>query len=168
MISHIMVAYDGSDGSKKALEEAMAVYDRSGMQRFTVAHVFHETVSEVASEDKLANMDTMITPRVDGIYAAHMPLSQDEKVTQTHEVVHNSADQIVADARYAMETRGIHGDVEILEGSPAEALCEYAESSGVDLIVVGNSGHSGIKKFFVGSVSEKVVKHSHCPVLVAK
>ena len=107
MINHILVAYDGSEGSKKALEQAISLYDRAGHQNFTVANVYQEHVEEIQSNpDKLANMGTMITPRVDGMYAAHMPLSSDPHVDQTQEVVHNSADQAISEARYALETRG--------------------------------------------------------------
>ncbi|WP_158598231.1 universal stress protein [Falsibacillus albus] len=169
MIKHIMVAYDGSEGSKKALEYAMDLLDRSSGQKFTVAHVYHEYKTEIPSnEDKLLNMEAMATKRVDGLYAAHMPLAQDERITQTQEVVHNSADQAISEARFALETRGVHGEFEILDGSPADSISEFADREQVDLIVMGNSGHSGLKKFFIGSVSEKVTKHAHCPVLIVK
>jgi len=37
---------------------------------------------------------------------------------------------------------------------------------GVDVIVVGSHGRTGVKRLFFGSVSERVVRHAHCPVLV--
>ena len=67
-----------------------------------------------------------------------------------------------------LKLEGIQGNFEILDGSPADALCEFADQHQVDMIVVGSSGHSGFKKFFVGSVSEKVTKNAHCPVLIVK
>ena len=47
-------------------------------------------------------------------------------------------------------------------------ILQYAEKEGADLIIVGNSGVTGLRKLFLGSVSEKVIKNSSCPVLVAK
>ena len=63
---------------------------------------------------------------------------------------------------------GIDITTEILEGSPAKEIVEYAEKKGVDLIVMGTSGKSGIDKLLLGSVAEKVSKKAQCPVLLVK
>ena len=47
-------------------------------------------------------------------------------------------------------------------------IIEYAEKEGIDLIVIGTRGRSGIKKLLLGSTASGVVTYSHCPVLVAK
>ncbi len=52
--------------------------------------------------------------------------------------------------------------------SPAEAIVEYAEKNGVDLIVIGNKGAGAVERFLIGSVSSKVVSHSPCSVMVVK
>jgi nucleotide-binding universal stress UspA family protein len=44
----------------------------------------------------------------------------------------------------------------------------YAEEEGIDLIVIGTKGMSGIKRMLIGSVAEGVVMYAHCPVLVVK
>lgn len=66
--------------------------------------------------------------------------------------------------------RAEHSDVTItaavVHGSPAEKLIEA--SSHVDLIVLGSRGHGGFAGLLLGSVSEQVVRHSECPVLVDK
>jgi nucleotide-binding universal stress UspA family protein len=53
-------------------------------------------------------------------------------------------------------------------GDPAEAILDLAERLGADLIVVGNKGVSGIRRFLLGSVAQKVVAHAPCGVLVSR
>ena len=48
------------------------------------------------------------------------------------------------------------------------AIVEYAESEGVDLIVVGTRGNSGIKNMLLGSIASGVIKYATCPVMVVK
>lgn len=52
--------------------------------------------------------------------------------------------------------------------SPAEAIVEYAEKHGIDLIVIGNKGAGAVERFLIGSVSSKVITHSPCSVMVVK
>lgn len=56
----------------------------------------------------------------------------------------------------------------VQSGIPAEKILEMAESGGYHLIVIGNRGFSPAKKFFLGSVSQRVLAGAKCPVLVAK
>lgn len=56
----------------------------------------------------------------------------------------------------------------LLHGAPADCIARYARENGVDTIVMGSRGLSGFQKFRVGSVSERVIKLSECPVLVVK
>jgi nucleotide-binding universal stress UspA family protein len=52
--------------------------------------------------------------------------------------------------------------------SISKEIVEYAEKMGIDLIVVGNRGRTGIKRMLLGSVADEVVTYSHCPVLVVR
>ena len=54
----------------------------------------------------------------------------------------------------------------VKEGSPAKAILETIEEEDIDLVVIGSSGKSGIDKFLMGSVADKVVKSAKCCVLV--
>jgi nucleotide-binding universal stress UspA family protein len=55
-----------------------------------------------------------------------------------------------------------------LEGYPADALVEYAEEVGADLIVVGSRGRGDLASLVLGSTSHRVVNHARCDVLIAK
>lgn len=55
-----------------------------------------------------------------------------------------------------------------VSGDPADMICEVAEKEGVDLIVVGNKGMTGAKRFLLGSVPNQVSHHAPCNVLIVK
>jgi nucleotide-binding universal stress UspA family protein len=54
------------------------------------------------------------------------------------------------------------------EGDPADAILDVAEERGSDLIVVGNKGMTGAKRFLLGSVPNKVSHHAPCSVLIIR
>ena len=53
-------------------------------------------------------------------------------------------------------------------GTPAAEVVDLAEELGVGLVVVGSRGLGGIRRALIGSVSDSVVRHAHCPVLVVR
>jgi nucleotide-binding universal stress UspA family protein len=53
-------------------------------------------------------------------------------------------------------------------GNPAVELVRIADEHSAGLIVVGSQGLSGIERFLLGSVSERVLRHAHCSVLIVK
>jgi nucleotide-binding universal stress UspA family protein len=57
---------------------------------------------------------------------------------------------------------------EAREGDPAEAIIAVAEESGADMILVGNKGMTGAKRFLLGSVPDKITHHAPCNVFVAR
>ncbi len=59
-------------------------------------------------------------------------------------------------------------DVDVVEGDAAEAIVDYAGRKGVDLIVMATHGRSGISRWALGSVAEKVVRHAEVPVLLVR
>ena len=63
---------------------------------------------------------------------------------------------------------GLEAESIILKGDPAEKILDFADEHDVDMIVVGSLGKSGIERFALGSVSEKVVRHAKVPVLVVR
>jgi len=56
----------------------------------------------------------------------------------------------------------------IEEGEAAAVICKAAADRGADVIVVGSHGRTGVRRLFLGSVSEHVVRHAPCPVLVIR
>jgi nucleotide-binding universal stress UspA family protein len=61
-------------------------------------------------------------------------------------------------------------DVEtaVESGDPAETILAYADEIDADVIVVGTHGRSGVKRYVLGSVAERLVRHSTCPVLTVR
>lgn len=53
-------------------------------------------------------------------------------------------------------------------GDPSEKIIDYAKQERIELIVIPSHGRTGISRFFLGSVAEKVVRYAHCPVLVLR
>jgi len=53
-------------------------------------------------------------------------------------------------------------------GNPSSEIIDYAKQNNIDLIVIPSSGRTGLQRFFLGSVAERVVRFSHCPVLVIR
>jgi nucleotide-binding universal stress UspA family protein len=68
-----------------------------------------------------------------------------------------------AEARAAIPVRA-----RVLAGDPALALAKFAEEEGMDLLVVGTHGRTGLSRLVVGSVAERVLRHAALPVLVAR
>lgn len=57
---------------------------------------------------------------------------------------------------------------EVSEGVPHHEILEYSTSHGIDLIVMGTQGRTGVDRFVVGSVAERVVRQSSVPVLTVR
>ena len=55
-----------------------------------------------------------------------------------------------------------------MPGDPADALIDVAEQQSADLIVVGNRGMTGVKRFLLGSVPNKVAHHAPCTVMIVR
>jgi nucleotide-binding universal stress UspA family protein len=63
---------------------------------------------------------------------------------------------------------GVRFEHRLISGDPAEALVDFAEHEGIDLIVMGTHGRSGLTRILMGSVAEAVVRRATCPVLTYK
>ena len=71
---------------------------------------------------------------------------------------------------FADETIGARDDVEahVRTGAAASEIAEFVESNSVDLVALSTHGRTGLERFLLGSVAEKVVRHVRCPVLTVK
>lgn len=67
-----------------------------------------------------------------------------------------------------VETRGVRVRSELLEGTPYRVVLDWAKEYGADMIVVGTHGHTGLTHALLGSVTERIVRMAHCPVLTIR
>lgn len=76
------------------------------------------------------------------------------------------------DATDAIATRAkdreVPAETAVRQGTPREDILEYATDNGIDLIVMGTHGRSGVERTLLGSVTETVVRHSKIPVLTVQ
>ncbi|HJH32772.1 MAG TPA: universal stress protein [Methanosarcinaceae archaeon] len=72
--------------------------------------------------------------------------------------------QIVDDAKVS----GIGVESSLLEGHPSQEIIEFTQDNDIDLIVLGTLGKSGLNRFLLGSVAEKITRNSRIPVLVVR
>ncbi len=66
------------------------------------------------------------------------------------------------------EAGGTVAEAHLRLGRPDDQIIEVGEEVGAGLIVVGSRGHGGVRRALMGSVSDSVVRHAHCPVLVVR
>ncbi|MBM7662911.1 nucleotide-binding universal stress UspA family protein [Bacillus mesophilus] len=140
--SKILVAYDGSELSKKALEYAKEMVANNENARLEVV-----SVMEVSAYPNTFDPYLYIEIKKNAQEAANTRL---------------------VEVRELLEQIPNHTDVEVLEGNPALKIVRYAEEQNVDLIVMGSRGLGRIKEFFLGSVSHNVVQMAKCPVFIIK
>jgi len=75
----------------------------------------------------------------------------------------------LADIESRLVSEGIKVKTESLEGNrPADTIIEYAQEKGMDMIIIGTHGHTGLKKLLLGSVAFGVLHQSHIPVLLIR
>ena len=63
---------------------------------------------------------------------------------------------------------GVNVSFLVWEGEPGPAIVEAAAAERVDLVVVGTRGRNRVERAVLGSVSDHVIRHAHCPVLVVR
>jgi len=75
----------------------------------------------------------------------------------------------LANKKTQLVSRGVEVRTESLEGNrPADTIVEYAKEKGVELIIIGTHGYTGLKKLMMGSVAFSVLHQSHVPVLLIR
>jgi nucleotide-binding universal stress UspA family protein len=67
-----------------------------------------------------------------------------------------------------MKDKGVTAEVSVIEGTPGDAIVEYASQSGIELIVVATHGRKNIGRLVFGSVADHVMRHTFIPVLSVK
>lgn len=75
------------------------------------------------------------------------------------------ASKTLNNAKRALESMGCRvAEISYVLGDPVERICEYAEEGGIDQILIGSHGRTGLSKLLMGSVSVAVMERSKCPV----
>lgn len=139
----ILVPVDFSDHSRQALVHAKSIAASTGA-RLLLLHV-------------------MEPQRHPTYYCSHPKLL--EKVDRRHRVLAAESLKRVND-----EAKGPDVDVDAyaLPGHDVQTIVDFAKDQKSDLIVQASHGRTGLKRFLLGSVAEKVVRHAPCPVLTVK
>ncbi len=87
-----------------------------------------------------------------------------ERVDQARSERESLLVKVVRDAREA----GATAEFLVWEGDPGDSIAAAAEAEHADIVVVGTRGRSGAERMLLGSVSDHVVRHAECPVLVVR
>ena len=145
MFKRIVVGTDGSDTATEAVRQAIELAKMSGAKLGLVAAFepvpqgrLREEGGEVPGDVQYA-----VGPRED---------------------VNVTLDGAVGKAKQA----GVEAEPHPREGDPADAILDVAEEINADLIVVGNKGMTGTKRFLLGSVPNKVSHHAPCGVYIVR
>jgi len=138
-ISTVLLATDLSPASAAATDEAIELAARLDASLLAVS---------VIDPGQLRMPGGRFGQRVDQVRAARETVAQ----------------ELVSRGR----RRGVPVSFLIWEGEPGESIVAAAESEGADLIVVGSHGRGTVGRFLIGSVSDHVVRHAPCPVLVVR
>ncbi|GAA0453703.1 universal stress protein [Alkalibacillus silvisoli] len=164
LFNKVLVAYDGSTDSVKALEKAQGNVKQNDA-KLKVVYVQDINPSAPISDNHTIPHGTSMMYQTTN-YTTSVPLSNSAEQEQA-EVMDHQADEILGHARMKL-SNAIDADYETLAGPAARELTQFAEDEDVDLIILGNRGLSGLKKLVMGSVSNKVTNDAKCPVLVIK
>lgn len=140
LITKILVPIDGSDSSRKALKFALKLAFVSKAKLILL-----EVVEEFGP--------------LPGYYEA-APAGKDRAKW--------IANQRFEKIEPLLEDTNVKWERVVEEGYPADTICQVAKKQKVDMIVIGSRGLSGLSRFLVGSVSDRVVHHAECNVTIVR
>ncbi len=141
----ILIGTDGSDTATRAVRDAARLAKANGATLLVLC-VF-DPPSPNAIARQVASAPSEIAWRITGPAAA--------------EEIGEAAVAVAA-------AEGVQAKARVEPGDPADMLIRVAEEEACDLIVVGNKGMAGVKRFLLGAVPNKVSHHAPCDVLIAK
>jgi nucleotide-binding universal stress UspA family protein len=145
MFDSMVVGTDGSDTAREAVRQATDLAARLGAKIHLVSAFEPVPEGRLREERQQVpdDLQWMVNPR--------------EDVSTTLE---SAAD--------AIREQGVTVVTHAREGDPADAILDVAEEQNADLIVVGNKGMTGAKRFLLGSVPNKVSHHAPCSVMIIR
>src|SRR3954453_17889206 len=145
MFGSIVVGTDGSDTAGEAVRQATELAKAVGAQIHLVS------ACEPVGNQRLREERQQV------------PEDMSWMVNQREDV-----DATLKEAAEQIQEAGIEGEKNPRQGDPADAILDVAEEKNADLIVVGNKGMSGAKRFLLGSVPNKVSHHAPCSVMIIR
>jgi nucleotide-binding universal stress UspA family protein len=150
----VLVATDGSEEASRAREVAVELCAKTGSELHLV-HVYG-----------VAPIYPLYPEATDpGGAELEDPVLQEELESLSEQRAQEVLD---AEAERVRAVGGTVAQAHLREGGVPHEIVALAEDTGVGLIVMGSRGHGGIRRALTGSVSDSVVRHAHCPVLVVR
>ena len=144
MFTHILCPTDLKERALFALKKAVQIAHQFN-SRITMLNVHDEFISKQERE--------MLRVSFDSLKAEY-----DDVAVESREQMRAAIRQLNAE--------GLQVDYKLREGKPAKKIVKVAEKLGVDLIVMATDGRDSIKDFVTGTITEHVINHASCPVLV--
>ncbi|WP_163536539.1 universal stress protein [Gracilibacillus sp. YIM 98692] len=83
-------------------------------------------------------------------------------------IVEDKAKEKIKLTEQKLKHSGVSYKLTILKGDPKHEIVEYANSHHIDMCIVGSRGLNKLQEMVLGSVSHKVAKHIHCPLIIVK
>ena len=145
MFRTIVVGTDGSETAGEAVRQAIELASAVGATIHLVS-AFEPVGNQRLREERVQAPDDM-----------QWMVNEREDVEATLKA---AADQI--------KEAGVQVETYSRQGDPADAILDVAEEQNADLIIVGNKGMTGAKRFLLGSVPNKVSHHAPCSVLIVR
>ncbi|MCF8000634.1 MAG: universal stress protein [Halanaerobiales bacterium] len=147
----LLLAVDGSESSKKAVEKTVE-FNKSLDLEVTIITVLDTSTIELSELQAYRNEDSL-----------EKLIKKNEKELELKgQKILNEAASLFNDSNIKIK------NVIEYDNDPAEKICNYAEENNFDLIVLADKGLGAVKRFFLGSISDKVVRHANTSVLVVK
>ena len=145
MFKAIVVGTDGSETATQAVRQAVELAKSVGDSIDLVSAYEPVSSNRLREEQREVppDLEWMVNPRED-------------------------VDATLQQAAALAEEQGVTAELFARQGDPADAILDVAEEQGADLIVVGNKGMTGAKRFLLGSVPNKVSHHAPCSVLIIR
>ncbi len=157
----ILVGTDGSQTATRAVEMAASLAATLGVKP-TIVCVYEPPTEEELKRLRADPNDPVAQWRAD-------PVSRQTPDEFKWRIAGASqADDVLERAAAHAAKTGAEADVRAVEGSPAETLINIAEDEGFDVIVVGNVGMRGSKRFMLGNVPHRISHHAPTDVLILR
>ncbi|MGI8650756.1 MAG: universal stress protein [Rubrobacter sp.] len=140
----VLLATDGSEDAKLANETAVDLAKSTGSE-------LHVITVGGGQPDPAYYLETQVT------------------YEEAYEAVKREAQDILEkQVKQIEELGGTIAATYVKQGDRAREIVKLSEELGVGLIVMGSRGLGGLKRAFMGSVSDSVVRHAHCPVMIVR